>query len=137
MKKRFKILFIATITLTSSLSCQKISTPNEDSKKLFGSWLYDNNSGGLSGKGGSNRFSSGSWVEFTERGYFKYYINSKKESQKRFKIEMKKTIYDANLKPVIEYRNGDYDVFQISNDTLYLSDNNHDGYSYRFIKKMN
>lgn len=135
MKNSLKNLMIVAIILASSIGCRKISTPNEDSKKIFGSWSYDNNSGGFSGTGGSTRFSNGSWIEITEKGYYKIYESSKKKSQKRFKIEMKESIYDANQRPALVYKNGDYESYQIFNDTLFISDEAYDGYTYRFVKK--
>ena len=117
------------------LSCQKISTPNEDSKRIFGSWNYKWNSGGFSGGGGSTRFSTDSWVEFTEKGFFRIYSGSKKESQKRFKLEMKKSIYTGKETPALVYKGGHHDSYQITNDTLYLSDEAYDGYTYCFIRK--
>ena len=133
MKQSLKKIAIAALIL-SSVGCKKISTPNEESKRLFGSWRYDLSIGGYSGVGGSNRFSADSWVEFTEKGFFKTYAGSKKKDQKRFKLEMKKSIYDVNERPALVYRSG-YETFQISNDTLYLSDEAYDGYTYRFIRK--
>lgn len=135
MKKSLKNLMIAAIILASSIGCKKISTPNEDAKKIFGSWTYDLNSGGFSGAGGSTRFSNDNWIEITDKGYFKIYEGSKKKSQKRFKIEMKESIYDANQRPALVYNNGDYESYQIFNDTLYISDEAYDGYTYRFVKK--
>ncbi len=135
MKNTLIKLFIVVIILASSFGCKKISTPNEDSKKIFGSWYYDINFGGYSGSGVSTRFNTESWVEFTEKGFFKIYVGSKKESQKRFKIEMKESIYDINQRPALVYNNGNYETYQISNDTLYLSDEAYDGYTYRFVKK--
>ena len=48
--------------------CKKISTPDEDSKLIFGQWAYSYNSGGISGGGGSTTFKDDSWVEFSEKG---------------------------------------------------------------------
>ena len=117
------------------LSCQKITTPNEESKKIFGSWSYKWNSGGFTGGGGSVRFSDDSWVEITEKGCFRVYAGSKKKSQLRFKLEMKKSIYTGKETPALVYKGGDYETYRISNDTLYLSDERYDGYTYCFIRK--
>ena len=135
MRNSLKKMIIATIILASSFGCKKISAPNEESKKIFGSWSYDSNFGGNAGTGESKRFKNDTWVEFTEKGYFKVYLGSKKQSQKQFKIKMVETIYDASHRPAIYYVNGDFETYQISHDTLYLSDEIYDGYTYRFIKK--
>ena len=127
----FFLLFLSALFV----SCHKIEIPNDESKELFGSWTYDSNSGGLMGSGGSNRFSVDSSVEFTESGNFKVYVGSVQQSQKNFTIELKESIYDVNPREALVYDNGDYETFQIFNDTLYLSDEMYDGYTYRFIRK--
>lgn len=135
MKKYFKNAMILAIIIISFSSCRKITTPNEESKKIFGSWTYINNSGGFSGMGGSSRFKSDSWVQFTERGFFKTFIGSSKVNQKRFKIEMKESIYDSNQRPALVYFNRTFETYHIFNDTLFINDEAYDGYSYMFIKK--
>lgn len=124
------LLFLSGILV----SCKKITTPTDDSKKLFGSWTYDGNTGGFTGAGGSNRFSVDSSVEFTESGIFKVYVGSVQQSQKNFTIELKESIYDVSPREALVYDNGEYETFQIFNDTLYLSDELYDGYTYRFIR---
>jgi hypothetical protein len=133
MKKIFILLFIGAIILASS-SCKKISTPN-GSKKIFGEWDYQSNSGGFSGSGGSTRFCNECWVDITDKGCFIVYDGSDKKSKKKFTIEMKESIYDVNPKTSLVYKNGSYETFQISGDTLYLSDEVYDGYTYRFVRK--
>ncbi len=86
------------------------------------------------GAGGSNRFSVDSSVEFTKSGIFKVYVGSVQQSQKNFTIELKESIYDVNPRTALVYDNGEYETFQIFNDTLYLSDELYDGYTYRFIR---
>lgn len=131
MKKSLIIFLLAAVVV----SCKKVTAPNDASKELFGSWTYDSNSGGLIGAGGSNRFSEDAWVEFTESGSFKVYVGSVKQSQKDFTLELKESIYDINPRTALVYDNGEYETYQISNDTLYLSDEMFDGYTYRFIRK--
>lgn len=134
--KQFLIIFLSAALLAMTLqSCKKISTPNEESRELFGSWEYEYDSGGFSGAGGSTRYNSDSWIEFTERGFFKVYAGSDKESQKRYRIKMKESIYSSEEKPAIVYLNGDYEMFTIEDDKLYISDNHYDGYTYTFTRK--
>lgn len=135
MKRIIKTLFIVAIILVSSISCKKISAPNEDAKKIFGQWEYKSNSGGFSGAGGSSRFCNDCWVEFTEKGCFIVYEGDNKTSKKKFKIEMKESIYNANQRPALVYKNGGYETYQIIGDTLLLSDETYDGYSYSFVRK--
>ena len=135
MKQHLKIAFLILALVLTGVSCKKVTAPNEASKELFGSWTYVSNTGGFTGAGGSNRFSEDAWVEFTESGSFKVYVGSVKQSQKDFKLELKESIYDVNPRTALVYDNGEYETYQISNDTLYLSDEMFDGYTYRFIRK--
>jgi len=116
-------------------ACKKISTPNDESKKLFGSWSYSHDTGGFTGSGGSTKYNEDSWIEFTERGYFKVYEGSEKESQKRYRIKMKESIYSKEKRQAIVYLNGDYEIFKVEDDKLFISDNHYDGYSYTFSRK--
>lgn len=135
MKQQLKIAFFILALVLTGVSCKKVTAPNDASKELFGSWNYDGNTGGFTGAGGSNRFSEDAWVEFTESGSFKVYVGSVKQSQKNFTIEFKESIYDVDPRTALVYDDGDYETFQIFNDTLYLSDEMYDGYTYRFIRK--
>lgn len=120
--------------ILASSSCKKIATPNDESKKIFGKWDYLSNSGGFSGSGGSTRFCNECWVDITEKGYFIVYEGKDKKSKTKFTIQMKESIYDVNSRAALVYKNGDYETFQFSGDTLYLSDENYDGYTYRFVR---
>lgn len=130
--KQFTLL---AILLTSILSCKKITAPNEEAKKIFGSWFYDTNFGGFTGNGGSTRFTVNSYVTFTEKGYFKMDSGTQSEKQRRFTIEMKETIHDSVPRPALVYKDGNFETYEVTNDTLYLYDEAYDGYIYRFIKK--
>ncbi|WP_159038513.1 hypothetical protein [Brumimicrobium mesophilum] len=133
--KQFLIIFLSASLLAMTSACKKISTPNEESRELFGSWEYEYDSGGFSGAGGSTKYNSDSWIEFTERGFFKVYEGSNKESQKKYRIKMKESIYSSEEKPAIVYLNGDYEMFTIEDDKLYISDNHYDGFTYTFSRK--
>ncbi|RYM32822.1 hypothetical protein ERX46_12230 [Brumimicrobium glaciale] len=136
--KQFLTLFIAsTLLFTISVGCKKISTPNDESRKLFGSWNYHSNSGGFTGAGGSTKYCTGSWIEFTEKGFFRVYeeFKEKKKTQVRYKIEMKESIHSADKRSAIVYKNGSYDTYQIEDNKLYISDDNYDGFLYVFTRK--
>lgn len=135
MKNAILKISILTLFLATFLSCKKISAPNEEAKKIFGTWFYDSNTGGFSGNGGSTRFTYNSYVTFTEKGYFKMDSGTQAEKQRRFTIEMKETIHDSVQRPALVYKDGNYETYVITNDTLYLFDEAYDGYIYRFIKK--
>lgn len=130
-----KPLLIAAIILIASTSCEKISAPNEYAEKIFGQWDYKSNSGGFSGAGGSSRFSNNNWLEITDKGCFIVHEGTKKKTKKKFKIEMKESIYDTNQRPALVYKNGGHETYQIFGDTLFLSDESYDGYSYLFVRK--
>ncbi len=131
---RLKNIITTVLLSIIILGCKKVTFPDGASKEIIGSWEYQWNSGGFSGGGGSNLYNDNYWVEFTDKGYFIVYNGSKKESKKRFKIEMKESIYDNELRSAIVYRNG-YETYEINNDILTISDEHYDGYSYVFKKK--
>lgn len=131
---RSLIIYILIPVLVILGGCKKISTPTEESKAIFGSWHYLGKTGGFSG-GGSAAVHAENWIMITEKGFFRAYKGSKKESQKRFKIELKQSIYDAKLRPALVYRDGSYETFEVFNDTLYISDEAYDGYTYRYARK--
>lgn len=135
MKKRKTTIYLLIPFLMITFGCKKISTPTEASKAIFGSWQYKSISGGFSGAGGSSTFNSENWIEFTEKGLFRVYKGSKKECQKRFKIELKESIYDSDLRQAIVYSFGKYETYQIFNDTLYISDEAYDGYTCKYVRK--
>lgn len=76
MKYR-QITFII-FTLLISLRCEKISTPDDEAKAIFGEWEYSHDTGGFSGAGGSNMFKDNNWIEFTEKGVYKIYEGGQK-----------------------------------------------------------
>lgn len=130
-----KNILALIITLCLVIACKKITAPNEEAKKIFGSWFYDSNTGGYYGNGGSTRFTYNSYVTFTEKGYFKTDSGTQSEKQRRFTIEMKETIHDSVQRPALVYKDGNYETYVITNDTLYLFDEAYDGYIYRFYRK--
>lgn len=135
MKRKNKTLFILLSFLFLSAGCKKITTPNEDAKKLFGEWQYLHDYGEFEVPSKGSRFSTDNWVEYTERGKYTVHNGGKTVRKKRFTIEMKMTAYNGNSKKAIVYKDGGYDTFQVSNDTLFLGEAGYDGYNYVFVKK--
>lgn len=135
VKSKISTLFLLFVLGLLFLSCKKIETPNEDARELFGEWEYLGNTGGFSGTGGSNRFPTDCWIEFTETGNFKVYEGSKKISSTRFTLHMKKSIYSDDYRPAIITKNGKFETFQIQDGKLYISDETYDGYTYYFERK--
>jgi hypothetical protein len=135
MEKILKLFFISAIIIASS-GCKKISTPNDDSKKIFGKWDYQSNTGGFSGAGGSTKYCDDCWIEVTERGRFIIYDgNDKKISKSKFTIKMVESIYDHEHHPAIVYESGWSESYEVNDDALILSEEAYDGFSYVFIKR--
>lgn len=134
MKRTIKFSLIALFFFTISTACKKIATPNDESKLLFGSWNYRGNTGGISGTGGSTRFNVDAWLDFSDKGRLTEYIKSKKESKKRYTIELKESIYSSEKRNALVYEDGSFETFTINADTLWISDENYDGYTYKFVK---
>ena len=133
MKTRSSILFFLIPSVLFIFGCKKISTPDEDSKLIFGQWEYSSDSGGFSGGGGSTTFKDDSWVEFSEKGVYKVYEGSKKVQRLRFKIEPN----DGYAKYKINFSSSgilDYS-YVIEDNKLILRETVSDGFSYVFIKK--
>lgn len=133
MKIRSSIIFFLIPSVLLIFGCKKISTPDEESKLIFGQWEYSYDSGGFSGGGGSTTFKDNSWVEFSEKGVYKVYEGSKKVQRLRFKIEPN----DGYAKYKINFSSSgilDYS-YVIEDNKLILSETVSDGFSYVFIKK--
>lgn len=99
MKNQSYILFLFTALFAIILtSCNKDSTPEEvtktdeismpdqASKLLFGQWVYQSNSGGFSGNGGSNQFNANIWVEFSNKGVYTVYDGNIEKQKLNFTI---------------------------------------------------
>ena len=135
MKNTLKIFFFSFSLLFLFSACKKIDVPNEDARKIFGSWEYKSNSGGVSGSGGSNKYIVGQSLEFTDKGVLKVYEGSKKISKFRFIIEVQEGVFNGSVKNSIVYEKGGHDVFQVKNNQLILSDDYADGFTYIFTRK--
>lgn len=128
--KFFNLLLIITVLI----SCKKISVPNEEAKQIFGTWDYKTSFGGYSGGGGSTKYNTNQWIEFSEKGVATVYENDKKVSKTKFTIKMKNSITGHEL-PALVYRNGNFETYIINSDTLIISEEFYDGYGYLFTRK--
>ena len=133
MKIRSSILFFLIPAVLLIFGCKKISTPDEDSKIIFGQWEYSYDSGGFSGGGGSTTFKEDSWVEFSEKGVYEVYEGSKKVQKRRFKIQPN----DGHAKYKINFSSSDVldYYYMIEDNKLILIETGFDGFSYVFTKK--
>lgn len=135
MEKVIKLFIIGAFLIASS-GCKKISTPNDESKKIFGKWDYLSSSGGFSGAGKSTKYCEECWVEFTEKGSFMIYDgNDKKINKSKFTIEMRESIFDKKLHPIIVYNNFWSESFEVIDNYLVLREEVYDGFSFNFVKK--
>lgn len=130
-------LFLVLLTMVMSIqSCKKIQVPNAEARKIFGEWNFITSSGGLFGKGDSQRYIHGDWVEFSEKGKLKiHYVDGAKKTIK-FTIEMQKSIIDHQLRPTLLYGNNLIEEgYEISKDTLIMNQEAYDGFQYVFIRR--
>ncbi|MBU3658658.1 MAG: hypothetical protein FGM14_02210 [Flavobacteriales bacterium] len=133
MKLKSSIIFLLFTSVYLIIGCKKISTPDEESKLIFGQWQYLYNSGGFSGVGGSKTFKDDSRVEFSEKGVYKVYEGNKNVKRFRFKIESNDGYakYKINF---ISLGKLDYN-YVIEDNKLILIEDITDGYLYVFEKK--
>lgn len=134
MKKPTSTLFLFTALFVILLtSCNKISTPDEASKSLFGKWEYQSNSGGFSGNGGSNKFNENSWVDFSKKGVYTVYEGNTKKQKLNFTISPNEGMfkYKINFTDSDEFNY----TYIVEDGKLYLSENVSDGFIYTFTKK--
>lgn len=134
MKPFLLISFSLLILLFLSAGCKKISVPDYKSSELFGSWNYHGNTGGFAGSGESTRYDAGSWIEFTEKGFMKYYVGTKRKLIRRFELSLG---HNSNGPTIhrIKYKNDYDDNFKIKGDTLFLSNLEYNGYIFIFTRK--
>jgi hypothetical protein len=131
MKKLFTLSIIAMLFI----SCGKINTPNAESEKLFGKWRFVSSSGGFAGTGNTS-YSSNDLYEYKENGTFSHYQGNQLIDQSSFSLQLGPSITSQTDQLLIQYGTVGYkQSFQISNDTLFLSDEVFDGFQYVFVKQ--
>ena len=129
--KTLKCIFIFAV-VTFLFSCKKVNLPDDQSKQLIGKWKYVTSSGGF---GGGEIHTDVTEVEYTKYGKCKRKDKKLFELNKKFKIELSRSIYSTEQVYVIKYDSGSWQSFKIVNDTLYLYDEVYDGYGYTFVRK--
>jgi len=132
MKTYFPLLFLSLFLLTG---CYKLKVPNEDAKKIFGSWQFLSSSGGLSGQGAQG-LSQENWISFSEKGQYTLNKNDKQLEKSKFRYETRNSIFGGERTMII-YHVASFGTqsFTVSGDTLRLYDEVYDGFDYVFIKK--
>ena len=117
------------------ISCGKINTPNAESEELFGIWRFVSSSGGFAGTGNTS-YSSNDLYEYKENGTFSHYQGNQLIDQSSFSLQLGPSITSQTDQLLIQYGTVGYkQSFQISNDTLFLSDEVFDGFQYVFVKQ--
>jgi hypothetical protein len=115
--------------------CGKIDTPNAESKKIFGTWCFVHSSGGFSGAGNSS-YDATDTYEYKDNGTFSHRKGGQLIDQMSFSLQLGPSISSQSDELLIQYGVVGYQQsFQISNDTLFLSDEVFDGFQYVFVKQ--
>ncbi|MDX1350567.1 MAG: hypothetical protein R3279_09980 [Putridiphycobacter sp.] len=127
-----KLIFFTLFILITTVSCKKIDTPDAEAKAIFGQWQYNFDSGGFSGGGGSNLFDENSWIEFTEKGYYKVYKGSSKKEKARFTIIKNET---GSFKYIVWVKGHSSYKYIVDGNKLLLAEDAADGFIYAFTRK--
>jgi hypothetical protein len=131
---------LVAISLFALAGCKKVDMVNPSDKELFGEWRYVSSSGGYGGSGHTG-MDNNDCIEFKQNGKYLRSENGKKTGDGCFKFDTYKCIHGSvhdnygtiayMQKKVISY----YASFKVSNDTLYLDAEAHDGISYVYVRK--
>jgi hypothetical protein len=130
-----KNIIICSAIALLFVSCGKINTPNAEAEKIFGTWRFVYSSGGLWG-GGNASFDATDTYEYKENGTFSHRKDGQLIDQMNFSLQLGPSITSQTDQLLIQYGTVGYkQSFQISNDTLFLSDEVYDGFQYVFVKQ--
>jgi hypothetical protein len=92
-------------------------------------------SGGFSGAGNSS-YDATDTYEYKENGTFSHRKGGQLIDQISFSLQLGPSIYSQTEQLLVNYGGGtNKQSFQISNDTLFLSDEVYDGFQYVFVKQ--
>ena len=117
-----KMIISLTIISTLMMGCGKINTPNAESEKIFGTWRFVYSSGGFSGAGNAS-YDATDTYEYEENGTFSHRKAGQLIDQSSFSLQLGPSITSQTDQLLIQYGAGSYkQSFQISNDSLFLSD---------------
>jgi hypothetical protein len=131
MKKTILLSILAFLLF----GCGKINTPNAEAEKIFGTWRFVHSSGGFSGAGNSS-YDATDTYEYKDNGTFSHRKGGQLIDQMSFSLQLGPSISSQSDELLIQYGVVGYQQsFQISNDTLFLSDEVFDGFQYVFVKQ--
>ncbi len=120
------------------ISCSQSNINNDSPSPLYGEWILVNVSGGFAGKiNDVDTLTDKHILVFTNDNTVSYSYNDSLISSSTFHIEKRKSIYSVDDMDFIVYRNKKPPeaIFKLSNDTLGIADNYHDGFSNIYIRK--
>lgn len=130
-----KTTILLSLLAVLLFGCGKINTPNAESEKIFGTWRFVYSSGGFSGAGNSS-YDAADTYEYEENGTFSHRKGGQLLDQMSFSLQLGPSISSQTDQLLIQYGVVGYkQSFQISNDTLSLSDEVFDGFQYVFVKQ--
>ena len=129
------IILLSFLFFITDASAQKDTPPTRPSGNLYGTWLYESGSGGITGKGPGWTSEQGITIQFKRRGCCITRENGKVKSRQRFKIRLQKTQFYEDPVWVIDYKKNQDQLFEIKDKVLLLQDNAVDGFSYRYLRK--
>lgn len=132
MIKNISFLVVSTLFLSS---CYKLQVPNEEAKRIFGSWQFHSSTGGLSGQGAQG-LTQEHWISYSEKGKYTLNKNDKQLEKSKFRYETRNSIMGGERTMII-YHVASFSTqsFTVSGDTLYLVDEMYDGFDYKFVRK--
>jgi len=131
-----KLLFISFCLIL--ISCGQSNINNDSPSQIYGEWILVNVSGGFAGEIRDVDTETDKHVlEITEDNILNYSYNDSLISSSKFHIEKRKSIYSVDDMDFMIYENKKPPevIFKLSNDTLGIADNYHDGFSNIYIRK--
>ncbi|HNR85539.1 MAG TPA: hypothetical protein PKN22_06170 [Taishania sp.] len=135
MKTKHLLLVLVAFILAA---CSKeITTPDEQSKLIFGKWSLNHISGGYSGAG--EEVTDVREVEFLSNGKSKWYVNSNIDHKAKFTLKKVNNMFGENQLEIDYAGDGkiNHTVFELSDHDLVLSENAYDGYTYHYKRMSN
>jgi hypothetical protein len=125
---RCLLLFCCLILLLLQGFAQKKSSA------IFGKWNYHSGSGGFTGKGPGWTEADKVTLDLKKNGTYCLQQNSKPLIADKFRLTKIKSIY-GEMRDCLDLKKHMDQSFILHGDTLLLTDEVHDGFSYIFIRK--
>lgn len=141
--EKFTLLTLLFTGLILSACNKEISTPNDQTKLLMGSWEWVSSTGGGWGVPTTANDETRYTLEFKKNGKFTIYKKGKKEGNGKFRFENRKSIFSGQDEQIIVYSNQtgkaemhQYQSFRIVDaETLDLNNECYDCHASRYKRK--